>query len=603
MDYLLPLMSVWLDFWVFVFQNLSRYLRLPRASPSSASRVSALLHLDDSDTGTVCVARSDRESREVFLEFFDALSQVRISEVGGSEHFHSREVNQMHFLSGTFVTTSGDCVMIWSYMNTYHIDSRCGGSLLSLLKHEGHHSARGNVPIIRSEITDSFVLVLLKKNVVEILSKKTGTSLHRIENFTASFSCIGMSAVENILLIHGGSEIRFFNLEDQFECIAIFTSNRSRFVSVELFDPNSLFILTDNGVVDIVDIHLNRKIGSTEKHCKTAIGLFGISRQRMIAVGHKSHHFDIFNLKRFVEESSQDEQDASKPYFNEPHTEITLNRESITSISLASQQHHETYIKFFMLPLNQKAFRVLVSSPSLQTEMNFWNDVMLSPSDPKNTLVFKSEKIVKRLAQQLGLLSAWNPQFKAFPSSFPKTIFPFVKLFGRRPLVCFELIAFFLSNFCRFTVEREIIDKYIKGLLTLDDRHFPVYCHLQNLLPEISVSEFLIEKILSNLLTQLIPAAEWLRMLDRLAIWFRNSHRQHFDDKILVRIIVEFIKSQEESILCIRTRNQLEDWTETQKDLMPGFMDNIFSSAISDKPDGAVFILPENVVHYPDFPN
>ena len=603
MDYLLRLISVCRDLFVFLFLNLPRYLRLPRASPSSASRVSALLHLDDSDTGTVCVARSDRESREVFLEFFDALSQIRISEVRGSEHFHSREVNQMHFLSGTFVTTSGDCVMIWSYLNEFDIYSGVSRSLISLLQHEGHHSAIGNVPIIRSEITDSFVLVLLKTNVVEILSKRTGTRLHKFDDFTAScFSCIGMSVIQNILLIHGGSDIRFFRLEDQFECIAIFTSNRSRFVSVELLDPDTLFVLTDNGVVDIVDIHLNRKIGSTEKHCKTAIGLFGISRQRMIAVGHKSHHFDILNLKRFVE-SSQDPQDESKPYFNEPHTEITLNRESITSISLASQQRHETYIQSFMLPLNQKAFRVLVTSPSVQAEINFWNDVMLSPSDPKNTMVFISEKVVKRLAQQLGLLSAWNPQFKAFPSSFPKTIFPFVKLFGRRPLFCFELLAFFLSNFCRFTVEREIIGKYIKDLLIRDNHHLAVYCYLQNLVPEISVSEFLIEKILSNLLTQLIPAAEWLRMLDRLAIWFRNSHRQHFDDKILVRMIVEFIKSQEQSILCIQTRIQLEEWTETQKDLVPGFMDNIFSSAIPERPDGAVFILPENVVQYPDFPN
>lgn len=562
------------------------YARVPRSRPTQSEYISALTILNDSQTETVCVAWWDRNSRIGGLEMVDVASQTRICELTHSDHCHSREITQMHFSDDTLVSSSGDSVMIWKYKNEFDINHQRKET--SCISQTGVHRPSRQVPIIESQLSGEFLVVLLRTGCLEILSTLTSSSVHQ---FDTRACWLGLSVCNNIVVLFRDSQLNFYDLQT-FESIAVFSCSNRRIVSAYPYDLETLFVLTDAGVVDIVDIPSNRKIASTESLCKLAVGHFVLSRQRMIAIGNKSTDFDVFNLKKFVRSSGVTDSD---PYFVEPQNQCEVAPNNLDFCGSISDSHRqETYIKYFQLPLNGNAFRFLVASKSQQD----------LKSCKTSKYIYKSEIVLKRLLRQRVLLSTWSSTFKSSRRSeiVEKALFPFVKLFGKHPILCFELSAFFFANFCRnwFSHKRQDVENDLEKICV--DRNHTLYAHLQHLLHSTTPEVFIFEKLCVNLLTELIPTPAWLRMLDCIAIWFHNNHRQNFDDRFFLRIIVEYLVSQKIRIFDINTKEELYAWSQTEHEITPEQIQLLFTS-IAQHRRGNVFVLPENVVQYPDLPN
>ena len=564
-------------------------MRLPRSCQFSNERITGLFLVGDSQEGTICVARFDRNSREVELEFIDPVSQQRFSSVRSPDHFHAREIFKMHYSDGTLITTSGDCLMLWSYVNIFDIN-QClkANESVRCLEQKSHFRPSGNTPIAQSEVSEDFVVVLLKTGCLCFLSLSTASLVRRIETHS---SASGISVRDKTLLVHWGHHIEVFELEN-FKRVATFISSLRRIVSAQLFDQDTLIILIDSGVVDIVDVSSNRKIASTDLECKIAIASFSLSPKRLIALSNKSAHVDLVNLRNLVESQVM----YPNPYFDEQ--EPVLESASIMPLSQIMHIDREKLIvQYFQLPLNENAFRFLTSSPSLSSEFAFWEKNIL-----RGTSYYKSDKVIARLLKQLAFLSAWNPGFKRYTTFLPTVIFPFVKLFAHRQKLCFELNAFFLINFCRdwFGETQEEIETEINDSIRESD--CLLHSHMLSILEQSSIGGFVLEKICWNLITEMLPTSDWLGMLDALASWFHNNHKRSYDDRFIVRIVLEYILTQKQRILEIKDRKELTEWVQTQAKQMPKSPNQIIRS-LPVHVRGEPFFLAENAVQYPDFPN
>ncbi|XP_072051869.1 TBC1 domain family member 31-like [Amphiura filiformis] len=131
------------------------------------------------------------------------------------------------------------------------------------------------------------------------------------------------------------------------------------------------------------------------------------------------------------------------------------------------------------------------------------------------TYPIKSRKLLRVLQRTLSCLAHWSAIFGE-TDYLPLLAFPFVKLFQNNQLVCFEVIATVLSNWCQLWFEffpNPPINalSMVENVLAYHDRKL-----LQHFVNYNVTSQIYAWPLLETLFSEVVTRDEWLRMFDNI---------------------------------------------------------------------------------------
>ena len=636
-----------------------RYSKLSCRQPSANSRITALAFVDadENGSGVLVIATYDRASRLQWLDLVDVHSQTHVSCVSNSHHFHKHEISQILHVSGTMLTASRDCVISWTYINNFDIGHRLKEPV-DCMKIRSHFRAKNSALIESVCQSEDLVCVLLKNLSVLLLSLPDLTPIGEIGPNDKSVPT-NISLFSDLLLVSSPSLVEIFDVSAPAEVARIghFSSMKKRIVSAYLFNADTMVVLCETGHIDIVDVASNTVIGSTAcpGGSSVSISSFVVSADKLICVGNKSNVFEVLRSQALIDRFSELRQSlcGSEPlhFFDSACDTMDVGHVALKSANTAAPRvpgqkpspndvpsmhipveseftwanRIAKYRQFLHLPLNEKAFDFLTSYSQREYEDNilFWKNVLLGDDDGRDGVVYvvKSERSINRLIKALSVLTCWNRDFKNASGLLPKLVFPFVKLFGNSQIFLFELTAFFISNFCSnwfdFCVDAVggRTTYYPVGIVSdiealLDEWDAELYTHLSSLLrgPGATggVGVFLYEHAFASLFTEILPGADWQRLLDLLVFWFHGNSKRSFDPTVLTKIFVNYLIFRKNQLINIKSVEELGGWFSAPHDVRSGDIEALFKqlhTSCIDKEKMKPFYLPENCASYPDFPD
>ncbi|XP_021500924.1 TBC1 domain family member 31 isoform X4 [Meriones unguiculatus] len=127
----------------------------------------------------------------------------------------------------------------------------------------------------------------------------------------------------------------------------------------------------------------------------------------------------------------------------------------------------------------------------------------------------KSRKLLRVLQRTLSVLAHWSTIFGEIPY-LPLLAFPFVKLFQNNQLICFEVIATLITNWCQHWFEYFPnppinILSMIENVLAFHDKEL-----LQHFIDRNITSQLYAWPLLETLFSEVLTREEWLRLFDNV---------------------------------------------------------------------------------------
>ncbi|NXF02482.1 TBC31 protein, partial [Smithornis capensis] len=143
----------------------------------------------------------------------------------------------------------------------------------------------------------------------------------------------------------------------------------------------------------------------------------------------------------------------------------------------------------------------------------------------------KSRKLLRVLQRTLSALAHWSSIFAETPY-LPLLAFPFVKLFQNNQLICFEVVATVVVNFCQHWFEYfpnppVNVLSMMENVLAHHDKEL-----LQHLIKNNVTSQVYAWPLLETLLSEVLTREEWLKVFDNIF----SNHPSYF-----LMIVVAYI--------------------------------------------------------------
>ncbi|KAM5281257.1 TBC1 domain family member 31 isoform 6-T6 [Ctenodactylus gundi] len=186
-----------------------------------------------------------------------------------------------------------------------------------------------------------------------------------------------------------------------------------------------------------------------------------------------------------------------------------LNRKRLQSLLRGYGEYPTKYRMFIwrsllQLPENHTAFSSLIDKG---THVAFLN---LQKKYP-----IKSRKLLRVLQRTLSALAHWSSIFSDTPY-LPLLAFPFVKLFQNNQLICFEVVATLIINWCQHWFEYFPnppinILSMIENILAFHDKKL-----LQHFINHDITSQLYAWPLLETVFSEVLTREEWLKLFDNV---------------------------------------------------------------------------------------
>ncbi|NWS14728.1 TBC31 protein, partial [Pachyramphus minor] len=202
-----------------------------------------------------------------------------------------------------------------------------------------------------------------------------------------------------------------------------------------------------------------------------------------------------------------------------------LNKKRLQALLKGFGEYPAKYRMFvwrslLQLPENHLAFSSLIDKGTHSAFVNIHNKYPI-----------KSRKLLRVLQRTLSALAHWSAIFAETPY-IPLLAFPFVKLFQNNPLICFEVVATVVVNFCQHWFEYfpnppVNVLSMMENVLAYHDKEL-----LQHLIKYNVTSQVYAWPLLETLLSEVLTREEWLKVFDNIF----SNHPSYF-----LMIVVAYI--------------------------------------------------------------
>ncbi|XP_064501773.1 TBC1 domain family member 31 isoform X2 [Pseudopipra pipra] len=202
-----------------------------------------------------------------------------------------------------------------------------------------------------------------------------------------------------------------------------------------------------------------------------------------------------------------------------------LNKKRLRALLKGFGEYPAKYRMFvwrslLQLPENHLAFSSLIDKGTHSAFVNIHNKYPI-----------KSRKLLRVLQRTLSALAHWSAIFAETPY-IPLLAFPFVKLFQNNPLICFEVVATVVVNFCQHWFEYfpnppVNVLSMMENVLAYHDKEL-----LQHLIKYNVTSQVYAWPLLETLLSEVLTREEWLKVFDNIF----SNHPSYF-----LMIVVAYI--------------------------------------------------------------
>ncbi|XP_042690606.1 TBC1 domain family member 31 isoform X2 [Centrocercus urophasianus] len=218
-----------------------------------------------------------------------------------------------------------------------------------------------------------------------------------------------------------------------------------------------------------------------------------------------------------------------------------LNKKRLQALLKGYGEYPAKYRMFvwrslLQLPENHLAFSSLIDKGTHSAFVNIQNEYPI-----------KSRKLLRVLQRTLSALAHWSAIFGETPY-IPLLAFPFVKLFQNNQLICFEVVATVVVNFCQHWFEYfpnppVNILSMVENILAHHDKEL-----LQHLIKYSVTSQVYAWPLLETLFSEVLTREEWLKVFDNIF----SNHPSYF----LMIVVAYIICSRAPLLLC----NQSQDF-------------------------------------------
>ncbi|XP_042641675.1 TBC1 domain family member 31 isoform X3 [Tyto alba] len=194
-----------------------------------------------------------------------------------------------------------------------------------------------------------------------------------------------------------------------------------------------------------------------------------------------------------------------------------LNKKRLQALLKGFGEYPAKYRMFvwrslLQLPENHLAFSSLIDKGTHSAFVTIQNEYPI-----------KSRKLLRVLQRTLSALAHWSAIFAETPY-IPLLAFPFVKLFQNNQLICFEVVATVVVNFCQHWFEYfpnppVNILSMMENVLAHHDKEL-----LQHLIKYSVTSQVYAWPLLETLFSEVLTREEWLKVFDNIF----SNHPSYF---------------------------------------------------------------------------
>ncbi|NXG66241.1 TBC31 protein, partial [Hemiprocne comata] len=217
-----------------------------------------------------------------------------------------------------------------------------------------------------------------------------------------------------------------------------------------------------------------------------------------------------------------------------------LNKKRLQALLKGFGEYPAKYRMFvwrslLQLPENHLAFSRLIDKGTHSAFVNIQNEYPI-----------KSRKLLRVLRRTLSALAHWSDIFAETPY-IPLLAFPFVKLFQNNQLICFEVVATVVVNFCQHWFEYfpnppVNVLSMMENVLAHHDKEL-----LQHLIKYNVTSQVYAWPLLETLFSEVLTREEWLKVFDNIF----SNHPSYF----LMIVVAYVICSRAPLLHCNQTAN------------------------------------------------
>ncbi|XP_069636079.1 TBC1 domain family member 31 isoform X2 [Haliaeetus albicilla] len=215
-----------------------------------------------------------------------------------------------------------------------------------------------------------------------------------------------------------------------------------------------------------------------------------------------------------------------------------LNKKRLRALLKGFGEYPAKYRMFvwrslLQLPENHLAFSSLIDKGTHSAFVNIQNEYPI-----------KSMKLLRVLQRTLSALAHWSAIFAETPY-IPLLAFPFVKLFQNNQLICFEVVATVVVNFCQHWFEYfpnppVNVLSMLENVLAHHDKEL-----LQHLITYSVTSQVYAWPLLETLFSEVLTREEWLKVFDNIF----SNHPSYF----LMLVVAYIICSRAPLLHCNQT--------------------------------------------------
>ncbi|NWH73463.1 TBC31 protein, partial [Piaya cayana] len=194
-----------------------------------------------------------------------------------------------------------------------------------------------------------------------------------------------------------------------------------------------------------------------------------------------------------------------------------LNKKRLRALLKGFGEYPAKYRMFvwrslLQLPENHLAFNSLIDKGTHSAFVNIQNEYPI-----------KSRKLLRVLQRTLSALAHWSAIFAEMPY-IPLLAFPFVKLFQNNQLICFEVVATVVVNFCQHWFEYfpnppVNVLSMMENVLAHHDKEL-----LQHFIKYNVTSQVYAWPLLETLFSEVLTREEWLKVFDNIF----SNHPSYF---------------------------------------------------------------------------
>ncbi|XP_026698909.1 TBC1 domain family member 31 isoform X2 [Athene cunicularia] len=274
------------------------------------------------------------------------------------------------------------------------------------------------------------------------------------------------------------------------------------------FDGGSnqvLGVLSQDNIMRFINIETCKLlfyIGSHEEGISTAAVS---SNGRYIASVMENGSLNLYSVQALVQEGNKNELPGG------------LNKKRLQALLKGFGEYPAKYRMFvwrslLQLPENHLAFSSLIDKGTHSAFVNIQNEYPI-----------KSRKLLRVLQRTLSALAHWSDIFAETPY-IPLLAFPFVKLFQNNQLICFEVVATVVVNFCQHWFEYfpnppVNVLSMMENVLAHHDKEL-----LQHLIKYKVTSQVYAWPLLETLFSEVLTREEWLKVFDNIF----SNHPSYF---------------------------------------------------------------------------